>query len=45
MISNIVFNEHKKGTLARVPVQRIKGEKKEMTGKSLSTRIFPSFRF
>ena len=45
MISNIVLNEHKKGTPARVPVQRIKGEKKEMTGMSLSTRIFPSFKF
>jgi len=45
MISNIVLNDHKKGTHARVPVQRIKEEKKEMTGKSLSTRIFPSFKF
>ena len=45
MISNIVLNVHKKGTPARVPVQRIKGEKKEMTRKSLSTRIFPSFKF
>ena len=45
MISNIVSNVHKKGTPARVPVQRIKGEKKEMTCKSLCTRIFPSFKF
>lgn len=45
MISNLVMIVHKKGTPARVPVQLIKGEEKEMISKSLSNQIFPSFKF
>ena len=45
MISNLVTNVHKKGTPARVPVQLIKGEEKEMISNSLSAQIFQSFKF